>query len=136
MHQSGNTFAQSICTHYSCFENMGRFVTLKKIRSKIWNWKKQGAKKQGHFYSKREEAAWLLLFLNNNDPVLLHPVFWNPYFEPFLSGSCFQNKNSGFALQIDCLLTKMSLINSICKRWQLSRVSKVFVCTYYSFYDF
>jgi hypothetical protein len=22
--------AQSICTHYSCFENMGRFVTLKK----------------------------------------------------------------------------------------------------------
>jgi hypothetical protein len=21
---------QSICTHYSCFENMGRFVTLKK----------------------------------------------------------------------------------------------------------
>ena len=25
--------AQSICTHYFCFENMGRFVTLKKIRS-------------------------------------------------------------------------------------------------------
>ena len=23
--------AQSICTHYSCFENQGRFVTLKKI---------------------------------------------------------------------------------------------------------
>ena len=23
-------------THYSCFENMGLFVTLKKIRSKIW----------------------------------------------------------------------------------------------------
>ena len=23
---------QSICTHYSCFENMGRLVTLKKIR--------------------------------------------------------------------------------------------------------
>ena len=28
--------AQSICTHYSCFENMGLFATLKKIRSKIW----------------------------------------------------------------------------------------------------
>ena len=27
---------QSICTQYYCFENMGRFVTLKKIRSKIW----------------------------------------------------------------------------------------------------
>ena len=24
------SIAQSICTHYSCFENMGRFVTLKK----------------------------------------------------------------------------------------------------------
>ena len=24
--------AQSICTHFSCFENMGRFVTLKNIR--------------------------------------------------------------------------------------------------------
>ena len=30
------TLTQSICTHYSCFENMGRFVTLKKIKSKIW----------------------------------------------------------------------------------------------------
>jgi hypothetical protein len=30
---------------------------------------KQGAKKLGHCYSKREEAAWFLLFLNNNDPV-------------------------------------------------------------------
>ena len=33
--------------------------------------KKQGAKNQGHCYSKREEAAWSLLFLNNNDPVFL-----------------------------------------------------------------
>ena len=31
--------------------------------------KKQGAKKQGHCYSKREEARLLLLFLNNNDPI-------------------------------------------------------------------
>ena len=30
------TLPQSICTHYSCFENMGQFVTLKIIRSKIW----------------------------------------------------------------------------------------------------
>ena len=40
-------------------------------------WKKQGAKKQGHCYSKREEAAWPLLFLNNNDHVFLQPIFWN-----------------------------------------------------------
>ena len=30
---------------------------------------KQGAKKQGHCYYKREEVRLLLLFLNNNDPV-------------------------------------------------------------------
>ena len=28
-----------------------------------------GCKKRGHCYSKRKEAAWPLLFLNNNDPV-------------------------------------------------------------------
>ena len=48
--------------------------------------KKQGAKKQGHCYSKREEAAWPLLFSNNSDPVFLHPAFCNPYFGPFLQG--------------------------------------------------
>ena len=57
----------SICTQYSCFENMGRFVTLKKIRSK----------KQGHCYSKRGEARLPLHFLNNNDP-----GFCTPYFGP------------------------------------------------------
>ena len=62
-------FAQSICTHYSCFENQGRFVNL------LFEKKKQGAKNQGHCYSKREEAAWSLLFLNNNDPVFLQPAF-------------------------------------------------------------
>ena len=30
---------------------------------------------KGHCYSKREEAAWPILFLNNNDPIFLHPVF-------------------------------------------------------------
>ena len=69
-----NPVAQSMCTHYSCFENMGWFLTLKK-RSKKWVAKKQGAKKVGYFYSKREKAAWPLLFLNNNDPGFLHPIF-------------------------------------------------------------
>ena len=44
--KSRTTMAQSICTHYFCFKNIGRFVTLKKIRSKIWTCKKQGAKKR------------------------------------------------------------------------------------------
>ena len=42
--------------------------------------KKQGAKKQGHCYSKREGAAWPLLFLNNNDPVFCTLLFTGPYF--------------------------------------------------------
>ena len=45
--------AQSICTHYSCFENMGRFVTLKKLDPK-YGLQMVGCKKQGHCYSKRE----------------------------------------------------------------------------------
>ena len=36
---------------------------------------KAGCKKQGHCYSKREESAWLLLFLNNNDPVFSTLLF-------------------------------------------------------------
>ena len=59
--------------------------------------KKQGAKKQGHCYLKRGEAAWPLLFFKHNDP-----AFCNPYFGPFFTGSqtdpCFQNKNSGCRL--------------------------------------
>ena len=64
---------------------------------------KAGCKKQSHCYSKREEAALPLLFLNNNDPVFLHPAFFSPYFGPnFFSVSqthpCFQYKNSGCRL--------------------------------------
>ena len=35
-------------------------------------------KKQGHCYSKREETAWPLLFLNNNDPVFSNLLFPGP----------------------------------------------------------
>ena len=44
--------------------------------------KKQGEKKQGHCYSKKEEARLPLLFLNNNDPVFWHPAFCNLFFGP------------------------------------------------------
>ena len=30
-----------------------------------------------------KKTAWPFLFLNNNDPVFLHPAFCNPYFGPF-----------------------------------------------------
>ena len=47
---------QSICIHYSCFENMGRFVTLKKKSDPKYGLQKAGCKKQGHCYPKREGA--------------------------------------------------------------------------------
>ena len=37
--------------------------------------KKAGSKKQDHFFSKKEEAAWPLLFQNNNDPVFCTLLF-------------------------------------------------------------
>ena len=37
--------------------------------------KKVECNKQGHFYSKREEANLPLLFLNNNDPVFCNLLF-------------------------------------------------------------
>ena len=48
--------------------------------------KKQGTNKQGHCYSKREEAAWPLLLLNNNDPVFCTMLFTTNIFD-FISGS-------------------------------------------------
>jgi hypothetical protein len=47
-----NTLAQSICTHYSCFENMGRFVTLKKKQVQ----KKAGRKKTGSLLLKKKRG--------------------------------------------------------------------------------
>ena len=52
------TCAQSICTHYSSLSGWPDIFlgsgTLKKVQN--MGCKKQGAKKQGHCYSKREEA--------------------------------------------------------------------------------
>ena len=42
--------------------------------------KKAGCKKQGHCYSKKEDAAWPLLFLNKKDPVFCTLLFSGPYF--------------------------------------------------------
>ena len=57
-----NTIAQSICTHYSRLSGRPDFLgsgTLKKGAK--YGVQKAGCKKQGHSYSKREEAAWPLL---------------------------------------------------------------------------
>ena len=58
---------------------MGQIVTLKKNQVQ----KKAGPKKLGCCYSKREDAIWPLLFLDNNDPVFLHPAFYWPDFFQF-----------------------------------------------------
>ena len=61
-----------------------------------------GCKKHSHCYSKREEAAWSLKFLNNNDPVICTLLFASHIWTQFFSGSqinpCFQKKNSGCRL--------------------------------------
>ena len=79
--RSETVVAQSIFTYYSCFENMGRFVTLKKNQVQNMDLKKAGYKKQDHCYSKREEAIWPLLFLNNNDPVFCTLLFASHIFD-------------------------------------------------------
>jgi transcription antitermination factor NusA-like protein len=42
--------------------------------------KKAGCKIQAYCYSKREEAVWPLLFLNDNHPVFYNLLFSGPYF--------------------------------------------------------
>ena len=46
-------------------------------------WKKQSAKNQGHCNSKREEAAWSLLFLNKEWPCIFQPAFFKKQGAPF-----------------------------------------------------
>ena len=43
--------------------------------------KKQGVKKQGNCYSKREEARLPLLFLPNNDTLLFATHILDPFFK-------------------------------------------------------
>ena len=58
--------------------------------------KKQGAKNQGHCYSKREEEArLLLLFFSNNVP-----AFCNPYFESFSSSRVLTAYNAALQLSV------------------------------------
>ena len=104
--------------------------------------KKAGCKKQGHCYSKREESAWLLLFLNNNDRLFFAPCFLHPIFWTFFSGSqtdpCFQNKNSRCRLTgrigpLNNCQRKCSLFSLQKKRGHLSFIysqSKMTGCTY------
>ena len=44
----------------------------------------KGEKKTG---SKKEEAAWLLFFLNSNDPVVFATCFLQPIFWTFFQGN-------------------------------------------------
>ena len=90
---SRNVLAQSICTHYSCFENMGRFVTLKKIRSKIWTWKKQVAKNKVIVIQKEKKQPGLFSFWITMTLLFATHIFTGSQTDP-----CFQNKNSGCRL--------------------------------------
>ena len=80
-----DSIAQSLCTHYSSLS--GRpdiFLGSGTLKNQVQNMdlKKARSKKQGHCYSKREEATLLLFVLNNNNP-----AFSDPYFGPFFKSS-------------------------------------------------
>jgi hypothetical protein len=49
--------AQSICTHYSCFENQGRFLTLKKILGTLLFFQKAGCKKPRSLLFKKRRGS-------------------------------------------------------------------------------
>jgi hypothetical protein len=107
---SSNLVAQSIWTQYCSLSGQPDIFlgsgTEKKNQVQSMDLKKAGSKKQGHCYSKREEAAWPLLFLNKNDPV----------FSGSQTDPCFQNKNSG------CKLTGGNVFNN--NLWFLFHGSK------------
>ena len=54
--------SQSAPTVYSCFENMGRFVTLKKRRYPKYGLQKAKCKKQGYCYQKQKRQPCLFSF--------------------------------------------------------------------------
>jgi hypothetical protein len=60
-----NTVTQSICTHYSNFEKMGGFATLKKSGTK-YGVQKTGCKKTGSglFFAIQKEKRLAFSFLN------------------------------------------------------------------------
>ena len=66
------------------FSKLGSVCDLEKNQVQNMDLKKARWKKQGHCYSKREEARLPLLFLNNNDPVFCSLLFSGPYFGPDL----------------------------------------------------
>ena len=82
-----NTVANSICKHYSNLSGRPDIFlwswTLKKQGPK-YGVQKTGCKKQGHCYSKREEAAglfsfWIIMTLFF-EPCYLHPIFLTWFF--------------------------------------------------------
>ena len=60
------------------------FDPEKKKSDPKYGMQKAGCKKQGHCYSKREEAAEPLLFLSNNDPVFCTLLFAPYILDPIL----------------------------------------------------
>ena len=93
MNDMGNVwgFHHSGTFDSNSFHFVMRFIRLTWYFFRVWNLKKKvpkygfqkaGSKKQGHCYSKEEEeAAWPLLFLDDNDPAFCNPYFGPDYFQ-------------------------------------------------------
>ena len=79
------TVVRSICTHFFGLSGPPNiFLGSGTLKNQVQNTdlKKAGFKKKGHCYSNRKETRLPLLFLNNNDPILLSLLFLGPYFGP------------------------------------------------------
>ena len=94
------SLSQSAPTTYFCFENMGRFVTLKKNQDQNMDQKKVGSKKQGHCYPKKKRPGCLFSFWDNIDPVFWHPAFCNLFFGPFFKFQNLKNIRSAWYSRI------------------------------------
>ena len=107
-----------LCYRGDSLDNLIFFYGLELKKKQVQNMdlKKAGCKKQGHSYSKREEAGWSLFFLNNNDPVFCTLLFSGPYFGPdFFQGykptHVFKTRILGADWLGDCLTPHLSAID-------------------------
>ena len=109
---------QSICNHYSCFENMGRFLTLKKNWVQNMECKKQGAKNRVIVIQKEKRSGCLFFFwaTKKSPDLFFSTLFFPPHildtiFSGLQTDPCFQNKNSGCRLTGSMLIVMKMSVN-------------------------
>ena len=82
---SSQILTQSICTQYSCFENIGRFLTLQKKGPK-YGLQKAGCKKTGSLLFKKRRSSLFFCILHFETHILdpyICLTFKSSYWVPF-----------------------------------------------------